>query len=1150
MHPERWQKVDELCQLVLEREPRDREAFLAEICADDPELTREVQSRLTQTAATGEARDPSSWEKRWLPPAIGRYRVRRIVGEGGMGVVYEAEQDHPRRVVALKVIKPGWGTPELHRRFERESQALGRLQHPAIAQIYDAGTADTGFGPQPYFAMEFIVGQTLKDYAAKKKLSPRQRLDVVARICDGVQHAHDRGLIHRDLKPGNIVVDPSGQPKILDFGVARLTDSDAQATRQTDVGQLVGTLAYMSPEQVLADPEQLDVRSDVYALGVILFELLAGRLPYTLSGRLHEAVQTIREEDPGRLSSVSRSYRGDIETIVAKALEKDKARRYPSAAALAEDIRRYLDDQPITARAASTTYHLQKFARRHKALVGGLAAVFVVLVAGTIVSTWQALRAMKAERLAVGAELQVVRERDQATLERNRAVEAQKEAQEQRNRALDAQAQAQQERNQALVAKRRADTEAAISQAVSAFLQHDVLAQASAREQSRPDTKPDPDLKVRTALDRAAAQIGGKFSGQPLVEASIEETIGTAYQDLGLYPQARPHLQRAMELRTKSLGERDPRTIDVLGDLAGLTFLEGKYKESEALYLKTIEHLRRSRGDEHPSVLSAISQLAHLYQSQGRYADAEALIQKVLQVDRRVLGPDHPDTLTTAGELAMSYHLQGKYPEAEALLSKLLEAQRRTLGSDHPDTLTTMNNLALTYQVELNYAEAEALMVKVLESERRVLGNEHPDTMAVINNLGLLYKNERKFKEAEPLYLEILGVRRRVLGEEHPDTLSSWNNLGALYVSQSRLAEAEPIFVKVLDTRKRVLGPEHPNTLNTMANLGQVYFREGRLNDAEPLYSQVLSTRRRVLGEDHPDTLFIMGNLGVLYTRQGNLKQAEDLYTALLAARRRKQGEDHPETLRAADYLGGVSLKLGDLARAEALFDQAYQGRRRVLGAEHPDTLWSAQNLATVYGALGRTDQAESLLTATVELERKVSGPDSSDTLDGIERLAELYRRQDKLDRAQALFSEALQARRRIVGPQHPDTVEDLSMLALVEYQQKKYAEVESLLAEIRTVAKPAADSWYRYCGQSILGAALLAETKYPEAERDLIDGYQGMADRSASMPTNGQAALNRAAEWIVQLYQAWGKPERAAEWTAKLEHAAKSPAKDPPSIH
>src|SRR5262245_33075795 len=304
---------------------------------------------------------------------IGRYKITRLIGEGGMGAVYEAEQDQPRRTVALKVIKPGLANPEMLRRFSQESQALGRLQHPGIAQIYEAGTADTGYGPQPYFAMEFIRGENLRDYAESHHLNTRQRLEMMMKICDAVHHAHQRGLIHRDLKPGNILVDGTGQPKILDFGVARVTDSDAQATMQTDVGQLVGTLAYMSPEQVLADPLELDTRSDVYALGVILYELLAGRLPYVISKKIHEVLHTIREEDPSRLSSINRSFRGDIETIAAKALEKDKARRYASAAELASDIERYLKDEPIAAQPPTTLYQVQKFTRRHKALVSGIA---------------------------------------------------------------------------------------------------------------------------------------------------------------------------------------------------------------------------------------------------------------------------------------------------------------------------------------------------------------------------------------------------------------------------------------------------------------------------------------------------------------------------------------------------------------------------------------------------------------------------------------------------------------------------------------------------------------------------------------------------------------------------------------------------------
>ncbi|MBV8171611.1 MAG: serine/threonine protein kinase, partial [Candidatus Eremiobacteraeota bacterium] len=344
---------------------------------------------------------------RALPSTIGHYRIERILGEGGMGTVYEAEQDFPRRRVAIKVLKSGLLSPDAGWRFQHEAQALGRLRHAGIAQIYEASTAETPAGPLPYFAMELISGEPLLKYAQTHRLNTRERLEIMAKICDAVQHAHQCGIIHRDLKPSNILVEEGRQPKILDLGVARITDTDIQATQRTDLGQLVGTLAYMSPEQVLADPLALDTRSDVYALGVILFELLAGRLPYKLSSRLPEAVHTIREEDPARLSSISRTYRGDLETIVGKALEKDKARRYASAADLAGDIRHYLHDEPIMARPPSATYQLTKFARRNKALVFGITAVFIVLIAGIVASTWEAARARSAEQAAL-------RERDAA----------------------------------------------------------------------------------------------------------------------------------------------------------------------------------------------------------------------------------------------------------------------------------------------------------------------------------------------------------------------------------------------------------------------------------------------------------------------------------------------------------------------------------------------------------------------------------------------------------------------------------------------------------------------------------------------------------------------------------------------------------------
>src|SRR5439155_15393719 len=333
------------------------------------------------------------------PPTVPGYRIVRLMGHGGMGAVYEAEQDNPRRSVALKMIRPGVGSPDLVKRFGRETQVLGRLHHPGIGQIYAAGVTDNG---QPYFAMELIHGPPLLAYAERERLDTAARLGLMARICDAVQHAHDHGVIHRDLKPANILVDEQGQPKILDFGVARATDADLQTTAGTEIGQVVGTLAYMSPEQVEGKPDGIDLRSDVYALGVTLFQLLAGRLPYSLQDLpLAEAARVIRDRDPERLGSVNTSLRGDIETITAKAIEKDKDRRYPTAAALAADLRRYLAGEPIAARPASAWYQFRKFARRNKAAVAGVVATFAALVSGLALAVTFAVGEAEQRRLAV-----------------------------------------------------------------------------------------------------------------------------------------------------------------------------------------------------------------------------------------------------------------------------------------------------------------------------------------------------------------------------------------------------------------------------------------------------------------------------------------------------------------------------------------------------------------------------------------------------------------------------------------------------------------------------------------------------------------------------------------------------------------------------
>lgn len=860
----------------------------------------------------------------------GPYRLLRLVGRGGMGAVYEAEQDNPRRAVALKVINTGFASPELMRRFEQETRALGRLHHPGIAQIYEAGTADTGSGTQPYFAMEFIRGGTLKEYCDSHQLDLRQRLELMALVSEAVHHAHQRGIIHRDLKPRNILVDEAGQPKILDFGVARVTDADTSVTRQTDVGQLIGTLAYMSPEQVSADPLELDIRSDVYALGVILYELLASRMPYNTQGKLHEVVRAIREDEPVTLGTINREYRGDVEIIVSKALEKDKARRYASAADLAADIRRYLQDEPVVARPASAVYQIRKFGRRHKALVAGATAVFVVLVAGVIASAWQASRALRAEQAALRGLSRATAAEATAAQERDRAVTAGLLATEERNHAHAAETQALEERNRAVQEKQRADTEAATAKAINGFLQDDLLAQAGAGAQAG---RPDPDLKVRTALDRAAARIGGKFKDKPVVEASLRFTIGKTYLDLGLFAEAQRQLEPAYELVRGALGEEHAYTLDTMNQLAGI------------------------------------------------------------------------------------YMQQGKYAEAELLFAKSLEIRRRLLGEGHSDTLAIMNNLALLYSQEGKYALAEPLQVKVLEARRRISGPESPGALINMVNLALTYMNQGKYGQAEPLH------------------------------------------TKVVETRTRLLGPEHPSTMNSMRNLAALYYYEGKYDQAQGLLTTILEIQRRVRTEEHPETLFTMNSLGRVYDAQGKYELAEPLY-----------------------------LKVMEIGR-------------RVLGEDNPDALLTSNNLAN------------------------------------------LYRRQHKDSEAEALYLKVLEKRRKVLGLAHPETANTAIGLSLLWLDQRKYTQAEALMREVLpSYEKARPDAWGRFRMESLLGATLVAQMKYSEAEPLMLSGYQGLVERETTIPAVDRNVIAQAGDRIVRLYEDWGKPEKAEEWRRKLQTPRRRP--------
>jgi hypothetical protein len=537
---------------------------------------------------------------------IGHYTIKRVIASGGMGTVYEAVQGQPRRTVAIKMMNRGLASPSALRRFEYEAQLLARLSHPCIAQVYEAGTHEDAGGPVPYFAMEYIPNaKPITGYAADKKLTTRERLELFARVCDAVHHGHQKGIIHRDLKPSNILIDSHGNPRVIDFGVARSVDSDMAVTDlQTNVGQLVGTVQYMSPEQCEADPHDIDTRSDVYALGIVLYELLSERLPYDVTSiSLLEAARLIRQQAPPRAGVHRAELRGDVETIILKAHEKERDRRYQSAFGLAQDIRRYLSGEAIVARPPSIVYQLRVFARRNKAVFGATAAAFVALAAGVVVSTLLYTRA-----------------------EANRV---------------------------------RAEGEAGKALAAVDFLQSMLWTADPSRV--------GPEVRVVDLLDRFGGLIGMAFDDQPEVEAALRTTVGLAYQELGMHEPADMHLTSAREIREGLLGIEHPDTLTSFYNLAGLRHDQGRLDEVEPLTIKALDIRRRVLGEDHPDTLSSMNELAWLRQDQGKLAEAEHLKRQVLKMRRRVLGEDHRDTVRSIGDLAHTLLLQRRLSEAADL---------------------------------------------------------------------------------------------------------------------------------------------------------------------------------------------------------------------------------------------------------------------------------------------------------------------------------------------------------------------------------------------------------------------------------------------------------------------------------------------------
>jgi serine/threonine protein kinase len=884
------------------------------------------------------------------PSHVGPYKLLRQIGEGGMGVVYMAEQESPiRRRVALKIIRPGLDTAQVVARFEAERQALALMNHPDIATVHDAGTTDTG---QHYFVMELVDGLPITDYCDQNRLTLAERLELFIRVCHAVQHAHLKGIIHRDLKPSNILVtlhDGRPVPKVIDFGLAKAIDQRlTERTMFTQFGQVIGTLEYMSPEQAEMGAHNIDTRSDIYALGVVLYELLTGSTPLQRNtvrqAAYSEILRRIREDEAPRPSNrlcesgdelvtiaarrqteparLAKLVRGELDWIVMRAVEKDRTRRYETAGAMARDVERFLSHEPVEAGPPSATYRLRKYARKHRGAFVMAGAFAGLLLLAAAANTRQAYLATKARN-----------EAEQA-YEQSRVNEA--KAREQEAQARDA---------------------AAESNGVLKFFQDQML---SATRPEGQDGGLGKDVTIRKAVDAAEPKIAASFRDQPTIEASIRDALGETYASLGEPALAIRQFERALKLRTTKLGPDHPDTLISRNNLGATYRIAGRTAEAIALHQETLR-LRTARlGPDHSDTLISRNNLATAYRAAGRTAEATALHQETLRLMMARLGPDDPRTLTSRCNLASACRDAGRTAEAIALHEETLRLRTAKLGPDHPHTLASRNDVAAVYRDAGRTAEAIALHQETLRLETSKLGPDHPLTLTTRNNLASAYNAAGRTAEAIALDVETLKLRTTKLGPDHPKTLISRLNLAQDYIAAGRTAEAIALHQETLKLGTTKLGPDHPFTLTSRDSLGAAYRIAGRTAEAIALHEETLKLRTMKLGAEHPDTLGSCNNLARAYEDAGLFAKAEPILRRCLTIRERALPDDWM-TFNTRSQLGGSLLGQKKCAEAEPLVVSGYEGlkaREAKIPAPARGLTEAAARVVRLYEAWGKPELA------------------------------------------------------------------------------------------------------------------------------------------------------------------------------------------------
>lgn len=1085
--------------------------------------------------------------------ASSRYRIDGEIARGGMGAILEVFDEDLRRKLAMKVIlersapgttgtpsKPDGSTrvePTVLARFLEEAQVTGQLDHPGIVPVHELGLDASG---RVYFTMRLVHGRDLEaifDLVARSAegWTTARALGVLLKVCEATAYAHEKGVVHRDLKPANVMVGRFGEVYVMDWGLARVrgrsepaqkrrtaataasesNDANAEpaaepvATDRKDAatstigselhtmdGDVLGTPSYMSPEQARGETEQLDERADVYAVGAMLYRLLAGRSPYSEPGERANAASLWRRVlagPPIPLATLAPEAPAELVAVCEKAMARERDDRYAGMQALAEELRAFLEGRVVQAFATGAWATAKKWMQRNRALAASLAAAVLALAAGLVVSLLFAQQARDNARLAEARQTEAVAS---AQLAEQRRLEASRNAElaEQRRGEADRNAALAEERRQQAVAseqlaeKRRGEAEASaakalqqarIAETVTSFLNDDLLSALAPEHEGR-------DVTVKQVLDMASIRLALQFADEPEIEAALRSTIGTSYQRLGEFATASAMLERSLALREQVGGsDREP-------------------------------------------VLKSLRSMAALQADRGEREAAIAAYEKALQIAEQDLGPEHRGTLSTRTDLAKVLSELGDLDRARSLLEPTLAIQRRVLGEDHVDTLTARNNLALVDMRQGRLREAAAAFEDVLRLRRATDGDRHPETMVVATNLALAWNELGQLEAAERLGREVLATRRELHGDEHPLVGHALANLALFLQRRGRSAEAQPMFRDALAILRVELGEDSPQVLMARHNLAASMDTPADFDAAVAMLQEVIAARRRVLGDGHVDTLESINSLAARYYTAGRAAEAEPLYREAMLGSEKARGLDHPRTIGLRENLSGALLSLGQHEASEAMTREVLATRRRVLGERHPDVARTLLNLSVVQSVRGDLDGARASIDDALARTREAYGEEHLQVASCLRTRGDLQRKAKAWQGAIDDYRAALALRRRL-RPDDGDAVFLLYHIAYCLAGDGKHAEAEKGCDEAIVVgtAVYGPDRSQTRSAMAQRVRSLTALGRHDEAAKLALD----LLARATRDRGEGSEAVQRARAALVEVYEAWGKPDEAAKW-------------------